>query len=235
MDRFSPQMCCSSRPSAKHAWTALMACSLAWQAQAQEAMPNVPERLQQVTVTGNALGNAEGIQAVQVLQGEALMLNSQSTLGETLALTPGVSSSYFGPNASRPIIRGMDGDRIKILNNSASSHDVSALSNDHAVPSDPLTVERIEVLRGPSAIMYGGSAVGGVVNLIDNRIPTQPMEGLSGKADVGWSTVNKESRAAVMLDSGNERFGSHVDDYGRARRDLGVSDQSALSTAGSRS
>ena len=192
-----------------------------------------PERLQEVTVTGNALGNAEGIQAVQILQGEELMINGQSTLGETLALTPGVSSSYFGPNASRPIIRGMDGDRIKILNNSASSHDVSALSNDHAVPSDPLTVERIEVLRGPSAIMYGGSAVGGVVNLIDNRIPTQPMEGLSGKADVGWSTVNKESRAAVMLESGNDRYGLHVDAFGRHSGDMGVPDTLACTKSGS--
>ena len=201
--------------------------------QAQNMPVANPERLQEVTVTGNALGNAEGIQAVQVLQGEALMLNSQSTLGETLALTPGVSSSYFGPNASRPIIRGMDGDRIKILNNSASSHDVSALSNDHAVPSDPLTVERIEVLRGPSAIMYGGSAVGGVVNLIDNRIPTQPMEGLSGKADVGWSTVNKESRAAVMLESGNDRYGLHVDAFGRHSGDMGVPDTLACTKSGS--
>jgi len=201
--------------------------------QAQDTPVASPERLQEVTVTGNALGNAEGIQAVQVLQGEELMINGQSTLGETLSLTPGVSSSYFGPNASRPIIRGMDGDRIKILNNSASSHDVSALSNDHAVPSDPLTVERIEVLRGPAAIMYGGSAVGGVVNLIDNRIPTQPMEGLSGKADVGWSTVNKESRAAVMLESGNERYGLHVDAFGRHSGDMGVPDTLACTKSGS--
>jgi iron complex outermembrane receptor protein len=201
--------------------------------QAQNIPVANPERLQQVTVTGNALGNAEGIQAVQVLQGEELLMHAQSTLGETLVTTPGVSSSYFGPNASRPIIRGMDGDRIKILNNSASSHDVSALSNDHAVPSDPLTVERIEVLRGPSAIIYGGSAVGGVVNLIYNRIPTQPMEGLSGKADVGWSTVNKESRAAVMLESGNERYGLHVDAFGRHSGDMGVPDTLACTKSGS--
>ena len=70
-------------------------------------------------------------------------------------------------------------------------------------------------------IIYGGSAVGGVVNLIDNRIPTQPMEGLNGKADVGWSTVNKESRAAVMLESGNERYGMHVDAFGRHSGDMG--------------
>ena len=229
MDRFSPQ---NQVLDAKR-WGLVILFFQVLHSQAQNMPVANAERLQQVTVTGNALGNAEGIQAVQVLQGEELMINSQSTLGETLALTPGVSSSYFGPNASRPIIRGMDGDRIKILNNSASSHDVSALSNDHAVPSDPLTVERIEVLRGPSAIMYGGSAVGGVVNLIDNRIPTQPMEGLSGKADVGWSTVNKESRAAVMLESGNERYGLHVDAFGRHSGDMGVPDTLACEKPGS--
>ncbi len=229
MDRFSPQ---KAAPSAKYLGLAILSVQ-ALVSQAQDMPAASPERLQQVTVTGNALGNAEGIQAVQVLHGEELLMDAQSTLGETLASTPGVSSSYFGPNASRPIIRGMDGDRIKILNNSASSHDVSALSNDHAVPSDPLTVERIEVLRGPAAIMYGGSAVGGVVNLIDNRIPTQPMEGLSGKADVGWSTVNKESRAAVMLESGNERYGLHVDAFGRHSGDMGVPDTLACTKSGS--
>ena len=229
MDRFSPQ---NQVLDAKR-WGLAILLVQVLHSQAQNIPVANPEHLQQVTVTGNALGNAEGIQAVQVLQGEELLMHAQSTLGETLATTPGVSSSYFGPNASRPIIRGMDGDRIKILNNSASSHDVSALSNDHAVPSDPLTVERIEVLRGPAAIMYGGSAVGGVVNLIDNRIPAQPMEGLSGKADVGWSTVNKESRAAVMLESGNERYGLHVDAFGRHSGDMGVPDTLACTKSGS--
>jgi hypothetical protein len=139
----------------------LACCLIGAQAQAQEAAMQA-DRLPQVTVTGNPLRNSDGAQTVQVLHGEALLMRLESTLGETLSATPGVSSSYFGPNASRPIIRGMDGDRIKILNNSLASQDVSALSNDHAVPLDPLAVERIEVLRGPSAIMYGGSAVGGV-------------------------------------------------------------------------
>ena len=176
----------------------LACCLIGAQAMAQEAAMQA-DRLPQVTVTGNPLGNSDGAQTVQVLEGEGLLMRLESTLGETLSATPGVSSSYFGPNASRPIIRGMDGDRIKILNNSLASQDLSALSNDHAVPLDPLAVERIEVLRGPSAIMYGGSAVGGVVNVIDNRIPTQPMSGLSGKADVGWSSGNQEARGAAML------------------------------------
>ena len=212
----------------------LACCLIGAQAQAQEVAMQA-DRLPQVTVTGNPLRNSDGAQTVQVLQGEALLMRLESTLGETLSATPGVSSSYFGPNASRPIIRGMDGDRIKILNNSLASQDLSALSNDHAVPLDPLAVERIEVLRGPSAIMYGGSAVGGVVNVIDNRIPTQPMSGLSGKSDVGWSSSNQEARGAAILESGNEKFALHVDAFGRQAQDQAVPDTMACGKVGAAS
>jgi len=178
------------------------------------------EQLTEVIVTGNPLGNAEGIQAVQAIQGEDLLLQMKSTIGETLNTIPGVSSSYFGPNASRPIIRGMDGDRIKILNNSAASHDLSSLSNDHSVPNDALIVERIEVLRGPSAIMYGGSAIGGVINLIDNRIPNTPMQGVSGRADLGWASGNNETTGSVLLDAGTEKYAIHVDSFKRNSKDV---------------
>ena len=182
------------------------------------------EQLTEVIVTGNPLGNAEGIQAVQAIQGEDLLLQIKSTIGETLNTIPGVSSSYFGPNASRPIIRGMDGDRIKILNNSADSHDLSSLSNDHSVPNDALIVERIEVLRGPSAIMYGGSAVGGVINLIDNRIPNTPMQAVSGRADLAWSSGNKETAGSVLLDAGTEKYAIHIDSFKRNSSDVYVPD-----------
>ena len=204
-------------------------------ASAQSEQSAEPTRLNEITVTGNPLGNAEGIQAVQVLQGDDLRQEQQSTLGETLGHLPGVSSSYFGPNSSRPVIRGMDGDRIKILNNSVESQDVSSLSNDHAVPHDVLSVERIEVLRGPSAIMYGGSAVGGVVNLIDNRIPTAPMDGISGRTEAGWSSGNKERSAAVLLEAGNASFGLHIDAFGRKSDDVSVPDTMACSKSGSAS
>src|SRR3990167_7754439 len=138
-----------------------------------------------VTVTGNPNGASDLIAPAETYSGANLLLRSRSTLGETLDGTPGVSSSYFGPNASRPIIRGLDGDRVRILQNSGASVDASGMSNDHAVPSDPIAMERIEVLRGPGALMYGGSAVGGVVNVIDNRIPQERLfdanGGVSGK------------------------------------------------------
>jgi iron complex outermembrane receptor protein len=213
----------------------LLFTCVSWISLAQSQQSSESPRLNEITVTANPLGNAEGIQAVQVLQGDDLWQERQSTLGETLGHLPGVSSSYFGPNSSRPVIRGMDGDRIKILNNSVESQDVSSLSNDHAVPHDVLSVERIEVLRGPSAIMYGGSAVGGVVNLIDNRIPTAPMDGISGRTEAGWSSGNKERSAAVLLEAGNASVGLHIDAFGRKSEDVSVPDTMACSKSGSAS
>ena len=99
------------------------------------------------------------------------------SIGETLARQPGVTASSFGPTASRPILRGLSGDRIRVLTDGIGSFDVSASSPDHAVAINPLTAERIEVLRGPAALLYGSSAIGGVVNVIDRRIPRSEPEG----------------------------------------------------------
>ena len=139
-------------------------------------------QLAPVIITGNPLGSSELAVPTTVLSGDELVLRRGSSLGETLDRQPGVSSTYFGPNANRPIIRGFDGDRIRILNNSGAALDASSLSFDHAVPIDPLVVERLEVLRGPAALLYGGNAIGGVVNAIDNRIPKYSLTGVSGAA-----------------------------------------------------
>jgi iron complex outermembrane receptor protein len=182
--------------------------------------------LKEVIVTGNPLGATELISPSTQLSGPDLTLRSTSTLGETLNNLPGVSSTYFGPNSSRPIIRGLDGDRIRVLQNSGASMDASALSFDHAVPNDPISIERIEVLRGAGALLYGGSAVGGVVNVIDNRIPTEPQfdekGGVSGKADVGYATGNREKSAAVLLETGTNRYTLHADVFSRQSGDVAV-------------
>jgi iron complex outermembrane receptor protein len=151
-----------------------------------------------------------------------LLERGQSTLGETLNGLPGVSSTYFGPNASRPTIRGLDGDRIRVLNNSASSLDASALSYDHAVPLDVLSTDRVEVLRGPAALLYGGSAVGGVVNVIDNRIPRAPVSGVLGKAQLQAGTGNDERSVAGLVETGNERYALHLDGFERRMGDVRV-------------
>jgi iron complex outermembrane recepter protein len=176
--------------------------------------------LKEVTITANPLGAADLIAPAASYLGTGLLLRSQSTLGETLSNTPGVSSSYFGPNASRPIIRGLDGDRVRVLQNSGASIDASGLSYDHAVPIDPITVERIEVLRGPGALLYGGSAVGGVVNVIDNRIPREPVEGVTGKVDMGLSSGNSGKNGAFMVEGGNKKFSLHADVFSRSSGDV---------------
>ena len=188
---------------------------------------NLPEAtLAPVTVTGNPLGNSEAMAPVAQLSGLALLLRAQSTLGETLDGTPGISSTYFGPTASRPIIRGLDGDRIRILNNGGAVVDASGLSYDHASTTDPISIERIEVLRGPGALLYGGSAVGGVVNVIDNRIPREPSfdatGGVGGKVDLGVSSGNAGKGAGLMLEGGSDRYTLHADVFDRRSDDVSV-------------
>lgn len=177
---------------------------------------------QQVIITGNPLGSDSVIAPSSSLSGEGLVLRRSSTLGETLEGLPGVSSSYFGPNANRPVIRGQDGDRIRVLSNAGASIDASSLSVDHAVPIDPLVVERIEVLRGPAALLYGGSAVGGVVNAIDNRIPRQPAAGVSGAGEVRFGGAAQERGASALVEAGGNGLSLHADAFWRRTDDLRV-------------
>ncbi|MDP1791898.1 MAG: TonB-dependent receptor plug domain-containing protein, partial [Methylibium sp.] len=168
-----------------------------------------------VVVTGNPL-DSDGIATpYSVLAGPGLVLKRGSSLGETLSGLPGVSSSYFGPNANRPVIRGQDGDRIRVLNNAGATLDASALSFDHAVPIDPLVVERLEVLRGPAALLYGGSAVGGVVNAIDNRIPKAAIDGVGGALELRGGGAARERSAGALVEAGGNGLAIHADVFAR--------------------
>ena len=209
------------------------AAALCASVSAQTANPRAEPMLAPVIVTANPLGANEVIAPAQSLVGTGLLLRQQSTLGEALNGLPGVSSSYFGPNASRPIIRGLDGDRIRILSNSGATIDASGLSYDHAVALDPIAVERIEVLRGPGALLYGGSAVGGVVNVIDNRIPKERINGLTGKVDFGLSSGNNGKNGAFMIETGNERFALHADVSARSSGDVSAPIQLACTNPSS--
>jgi iron complex outermembrane receptor protein len=153
-----------------------------------------------VSVSPEARGRNEVAQPVDVLADRELLARLQPTLGETLAREPGVSSSYFGPGASRPVIRGLGGDRIRILENGIGVGDASNTSPDHAVSNDPMAAERIEVVRGPATLLYGSSAEGGVVNVIDDRIPdSAPQEFVTGQLDVRGGTVANERGGNLSL------------------------------------
>ncbi|VWX54237.1 TonB-dependent receptor [Novosphingobium sp. 9U] len=153
------------------------------------------------------------LQGTSVLAGEALTRNLRPSIGETLAKLPGVSATSFGPSASRPILRGFQGERVRVLTDGIGSVDVSNTSVDHAVVIDPLLAERVEVLRGPSALLFGSSAVGGVVNVIDTRIPrTIPGNGyrVSGIASYGSAAQERSGEVAGDVALG-DKFVVHAD------------------------
>ncbi|MFO1329115.1 MAG: TonB-dependent receptor [Rubrivivax sp.] len=175
-----------------------------------------------IVVTGNPLGREALLRADSALSGDALLLRAGSTLGDTLATVPGTAAGGFGPNATRPVIRGLDGERVRLLDNGGASIDASSLSFDHAVATDPLVAERIEVLRGPAALLYGGNATGGVVNSLDNRIPRSPQSGLTARTEWRLGGAARERSAAAVLDGGAGALAWHADAYGRRSADLQV-------------
>lgn len=191
------------------------------QAQVAAAVP-AGSSLPPVVVTGNPLRSSDLVAPASVLGGDGLVLRRGTSLGDTLDGLPGVAASYFGPNANRPVIRGMDGDRVRVLSNAGLSLDASSLSNDHAVPIDPLVIERIEVLRGPSALLYGGSAVGGVVNAIDNRIPRSAVGAPAGSAELRYGGPATERAVSGLVEAGGQGFAVHGDAFWRKTDDMRV-------------
>lgn len=181
--------------------------------------------LKPIVVTANPLGRSadELTQPVTVLAGDDLLKKLQPTIGETLSQELGIRSTYFGPNASRPVIRGLDGDQIQILQNGVGNLDASAASVDHNVAIDPLSVERIEVIRGPAALLYGSKAVGGVVNVIDNRIPDERIsEKITGVADARFNSANQERSGSILLEGGVGNYAWHANGFKRTTDDLSI-------------
>ena len=155
----------------------------------------------EIVVTGFARSRADILSGTSVVSGEELTRDLRSTIGETLAHQPGVSATSFGPNASRPVLRGFQGDRVRILTDGIGSLDASSSSVDHAVAINPLTADRIEVLRGPSALLFGSSAIGGVVNVIDARIPRRvPDEAVHAEGLFTYGSAADERSANAGLD-----------------------------------
>jgi iron complex outermembrane receptor protein len=167
-------------------------------------------------------------QSATVLAGRSLLLKQQPTLGATLAGETGISDSYFGPGASRPIVRGLDGERVRILENGLALLDASANSPDHAVAVEPFLVDRIEAVRGPAALLYGNAAVGGVVNVISHRIETELHdERVRGGAEGRHATGSGETARGGVLDV--RLFGGrdhavvlHVDAFRREAGDINI-------------
>lgn len=160
---------------------------------------------------------------VTVLSDEALQLKMAHSIGETLKDELGITSQSFGPGVGTPVIRGQSGPRVRVLANGIGSNDASAVSPDHATSIEPVLAERIEVLRGPATLLYGSGAIGGVVNIIDGRIPEQLPERLIGGAlDQRFDSVSNQTMTALKVDGGQGNIAYHLDGFFRGRSNLDI-------------
>ncbi len=179
-------------------------------AQSQE----LTKSLAPVIVTADPFGASENamiLAPAKVLSGNELRNKLGSSLGDTLGSELGVSASGFSTGASRPIIRGLEGPRVKILQNGMSTGDLSAISNDHAVGSGMMSATQIEILRGPAALLYGSGAIGGLVNIVNGRIPTVLEPRATGEAELRYSTVDQGTGLSFSADRSAGNIGLHVD------------------------
>lgn len=175
-----------------------------------------------VTASADPRSQLELAQPTSVVTGEELAFRLRPTLGETLATEPGVASTSFGAGASRPVIRGLGGDRVRMLEGGLGAGDVSSTSPDHAVAIDVAAAERVEVLRGPSTLLYGSSAIGGVVNVIDRRIPEAPVGDTTGSLSLRGGTVDDSYGVSLDLAGGDERWAWHLDGQHRDTGDYEI-------------
>ncbi|MEM7611042.1 MAG: TonB-dependent receptor [Pseudomonadota bacterium] len=181
--------------------------------------------LDEIVVTAAPLGRTADdlTQPVAILDKEALLTKAAASIGETLANEAGVSATYFGPVAGRPVIRGQDGPRISVLATGISTLDVADLSPDHAVPIEPLFADRVEIIRGPATLLYGSSAAGGVVNVIDNTLPTEPGESpFSGAFEARGDTAAGEQALAARLEGTLGSISWHLNGFDRESDDIEI-------------
>ena len=177
-----------------------------------------------IVVTAPGLEQLDVLAGTSLVEGRELQREMNGQIGEILAKQPGVSATSFSPGASRPVLRGFEGERVKVLIDGIGAIDVSNTSADHAVSVEPLTAERIEILRGPAVLLYGSQAIGGAVNIIDKRIPTRRLNEpfhLDVLAEANTAYDLRSGAASLDLPLG-EYFVAHVDGSYRNTNDLEV-------------
>ncbi|POZ53713.1 TonB-dependent receptor [Methylovulum psychrotolerans] len=188
------------------------------------AKDNVISELEQVIVTAPIEESlADTPVPVTVLSDDELRLKVGHSIGETLKNELGITSQSFGPGVGTPVIRGQSGPRVRVLANGIGSNDASAISPDHATSVEPLLAERIEVLRGPATLLYGSGAIGGVVNVIDNRIPEKlPEKRLGGALEQRFDSVSDETATTMKLEGGKGHLAYHLDGFFRDRNNVDI-------------
>lgn len=165
---------------------------------------------------------AETAMPVTVLTAENLFDKATDSIGATLQFEPGITSSSFGTGVGQPVIRGQGGPRVNVIQNGILIQDASSVSPDHAVATEPMLAESIEVIRGPATLLYGSGTIGGVVNVIDNRIPSQAIEGIDFDVEYRHNTNNDENVGVMALDAGAGKFVAHFDAVYRRSNDVRI-------------
>jgi iron complex outermembrane receptor protein len=176
-----------------------------------------------VTALPNGRTSDQIVTPVSVLAGVELDAARAGTIGQTVAGIPGIQASAFGNGVGRPVIRGLDGSRVAVLANGLGAADVSNVSQDHAVTVEPFLADQIEILKGPSTLLYGSGAIGGVVNAVDGRIPERaPANGLSGRAQIGYDSVSDGRTGMFRVDAGGDGYALHFDGLDRDDGDYDI-------------
>ncbi len=172
-----------------------------------------------LSVSPNARPQFESYQPTTVLDGQELTKNLEATIGATLSEAPGVALREFGPGPARPVIRGLDGDRVAVLEDGQRMGDLSSQSGDHAVPTNPAAAKKIEVVRGPATLLYGANAIGGLVNVITDSIPAEKTQGASGRFTMDLASNGAQAGGAGDIHVGNGKFALHFGGAGRRSGD----------------
>lgn len=191
------------------------------------------QELEETVVTATReQAESKAAQPVTVLSGEELRTKVGLTIGETLKNELGITSQSFGTGVGTPVIRGQSGSRVRVMQNGVGNNDVSALSPDHANSVEPILAERVEVLRGPSTLLYSSGAIGGVVNVIDNRIPeTMPDKLIGGAAEQRYDANSNESASTVKLEGGHGGVAYHLDGFYRGHDNVHIGGKAIDETA----
>jgi iron complex outermembrane receptor protein len=188
-------------------WASCLFSPIGYANEPIQTLPSVP-------VSADPFGSSETsiiLAPAKILSGDELRNKINGSLGDSLGQELGVQASGFSAGSSRPVIRGLAGPRVKILQNGMGSADLSAISSDHAVGTGLMTARQIEILRGPASLLYGSGATGGLVNVINDRIPTQLSPRATAESELRFSSVNQGSALGLSAEQSSGTVGMHVD------------------------
>lgn len=198
--------------------TAALAAAAA-PALAQQIASNAkPKPIETVVVTASPIaGSADRFATIVAkVDRDDIVKAGGGNLADALAAVPGVTGTGFAAGASRPVIRGFDANRVRTLEDGIGSFDVADIGPDHGVPIDPLSAQSIEVVRGSATLRYGSQAIGGVVNVLNNRVPlTMPGEPIAGEVDASYGSAADSGQVSAMVDAGFDDFALHGDAFWR--------------------